>query len=669
MPQLRSSAPGQLWPDSSSTGSSLRAAVRLGVMLALLGAAGLVVFAPVASARSFRASCATPAPRHARCDAEVVTSAPSSAGVAAAPLVTAAPSGYGPADLASAYNLLAASGAGGGKTVAIVDAYDDPNAEADLGVYRSRYGLTACTTANGCFRKVNQTGGTTPPAADAGWAQEISLDLDMVSAICPNCHILLVEAASSSFTDLAAAVDQAVGLGATQVSNSYGGSEYSGEVSGQSHYNHPGVDITVSTGDSGYGVEFPASSQYVTAVGGTSLSRDASPRGWSEAAWSGAGSGCSAYISKPSWQTDTGCARRAVADVSAVADPNTGVAVYDTYGGSAGWMIFGGTSVAAPIVAAVDALAGGRSPGSTYASFAYTNRTRFYDVTSGSNGSCGGSYLCTGVIGYDGPTGIGTPNGVAAAPPPPPSDFSVAASPTSGSVAAGAAVNAQITTAVTSGSAQSITLSASGMPAGVTASFSPTSVTAGSASTMTLAAAPTSLPGSYTVNVTATGGSATHSATFALTVTAPVLGGGVLNGGFETGSLASWTPAGTAAVTTLTPHTGSFDALLGSTSPTNGDSKVTQTFIAPTGASSLKFWYQMTCPDTVRYDWATATLADLTAGTTTTPLAKTCATSATWKQVAVGVTAGHRYTLTLVSHDDNYAGDPTHTSYDDVTVS
>jgi len=654
---------------SSFSHRSSRPTARVSFVLALLGATALAVFAPVASARNFRAACGTPAPRHARCDAEIVTVAPSSATVAAAPLVTAAPSGYGPGDLASAYNLLAASGAGGGKTVAIVDAYDDPTAEADLGVYRARFGLAACTTVNGCFRKVNQSGGTAPPSVDAGWAQEISLDLDMVSAICPNCQILLVEASSSSFTDLAAAVDRAVAMGATQVSNSYGGSEYSGEVTAQSQFNHPGIDITVSTGDSGYGVQFPASSQYVTAVGGTSLSRDGSSRGWSETAWSGAGSGCSAYIPKPTWQSDPGCARRAAADVSAVADPNTGVAVYDSYGGSSGWMIFGGTSVAAPIIASVDALAGGRSPGSAYGSFAYNNRTRFNDISSGSNGSCGGSYLCTGVVGYDGPTGIGTPNGAGAVPPPPTSDFSVTLSPASGTAVAGATLSAQIATAVTAGSAQSVTLSAAGLPAGVTASFSPGSLTAGTASTMTLTTALTTTAGSYPVAITATGASATHSATYAITVTAPATGTGVFNGGFETGTLSSWTPAGTAAVTTLTPHTGSFDALLGAANPTNGDSKVTQTFTVPAGASSLKFWYQMSCPDTVRYDWATATLADLTSGTTTTPLAKVCATSATWKQVTAGVTAGHRYTLTLVSHDDNYAGDPTHTSYDDVSLS
>jgi subtilase family serine protease len=257
---------------------------------------------------------------------------------------------------------------------------------------------------------VNQTGGTKYPRGDTGWGEEISLDLDMVSAVCPNCHILLVEATTNSFANLAAAVDEAAKLGATEISNSYGGSEYANEVSDQSHYNHPGIAVTVSSGDSGYGVQFPASSQYVTAVGGTTLnSASNTTRGWSETAWSGAGSGCSAYIPKQWWQTDSGCAKRTVADVSADADPNTGVSVYDTYRVS-GWLVFGGTSVASPIIAAVYALAG--NAGSVnYGSYSYTHTKGLFDVTSGSNGSCGGSYLCTAVAGYDGPTGLGTPNG------------------------------------------------------------------------------------------------------------------------------------------------------------------------------------------------------------------------------------------------------------------
>jgi subtilase family serine protease len=319
------------------------------------------------------------------------------------------PAGLNPSDLQSAYKLPSAT-AGAGQTVAIIDAYDDPNAEADLGVYRAQFGLPVCTTANGCFKKVNQSGGSTPPARNVGWAQEISLDLDMVSAICPKCHILLVEANSSNFSDLAAAVDTAAAMGANAISNSYGGGEYAGEVSDQAHYNHPGIAVTVSSGDSGFGVEFPAASQFVTAVGGTSLTHAGNARGWSEAIWSGAGSGCSKFVNKPSWQLDAGCANRTVADVAAVADPNTGVSVYDTFR-SGGWLVFGGTSVASPIIASVYALAGNAGVIS-YSSFAYGHTGSLFDVTSGSNGSCGGSYLCTGVPGYDGPTGNGTPNGL-----------------------------------------------------------------------------------------------------------------------------------------------------------------------------------------------------------------------------------------------------------------
>jgi subtilase family serine protease len=374
-------------------------------LLFALTTLALLAAAP-AQARSQHAVCPAPPAGYAHCDSRVVDDGKG------APLATANPSGLNPADLQAAYKLPA--GAGGGQTVAIVDAYDNPKAEADLGVYRSRFGLPACTTANGCFRKVNQTGGTTPPRGDVGWGQEIALDLDMVSAACPNCHILLVEASSNSFANLIAAEDWATSH-ATVVSNSWGGSEFSGETGAayDGHFNRP-LPITVSSGDSGYGAQYPAASRYVTAVGGTSLRRATSARGWDETAWSGAGSGCSAYETKPTWQHDAGCARRTIADVSAVADPNTGVSVYDTYGhgSGVGWLVFGGTSVSAPLVAAVYALAG--NGGTAYAGFPYTHTSALFDVTAGSNGSCGGSYLCTAVTGYDGPTGLGTPNGTGA---------------------------------------------------------------------------------------------------------------------------------------------------------------------------------------------------------------------------------------------------------------
>jgi subtilase family serine protease len=324
---------------------------------------------------------------------------------------TSLPPGYGPNDLRSAY---AITGSGtSGYTVAIVDAYGYPNAEKDLGVYRSMYGLPACTTANGCFTKVNQNGVQgSYPRTDTGWDQEQALDLDMVSAMCPNCKIVLVQASTSSLANLAKAVNTAVNtMHANAVSNSYGGGE-SGTTSYESAWNHPGVAVTVSSGDNGYGVQFPASSPHVTAVGGTTLKRASTARGWSETVWNGAGSGCSSVYAKPSWQTDGNCARRTVADVSAIADPNTGVAVYGpTSAFRSGWMVFGGTSVAAPLIAGVYAVKGGSA---NYGADPYGHVGNLYDVTSGSNGSCGGSYLCTGTGGYDGPTGLGTPNGTTA---------------------------------------------------------------------------------------------------------------------------------------------------------------------------------------------------------------------------------------------------------------
>jgi subtilase family serine protease len=345
-----------------------------------------------------------------RCHAHIVTDARGNpfAGKpgGASPNVT--PSGFGPSQLQTAYGLTSASaGNGAGKVIAIVDAYGYTGAEADLQVYRNQFGLPTCTVANGCLIIRNQNGGTSLPRMDTGWAQEQALDLDMASAICPNCKILLVQSNTNSFANLAAAVDYAASYpGVVAISNSYGGSEYSGEVTDQSHYNNPttrGIAVTVSSGDGGYGVEFPAASSNATAVGGTHL-----VLGSPETVWSGAGSGCSAYIAKPSWQTDTGCARRTVADVSAVADPNTGVAVYGPANRKlSGWLVFGGTSVAAPLIAGVYAVSGSVVPLST----TYGNAGGFHDVTSGSNGSCGGTYLCTGVAGYDGPTGLGTPNG------------------------------------------------------------------------------------------------------------------------------------------------------------------------------------------------------------------------------------------------------------------
>jgi subtilase family serine protease len=356
--------------------------------------------------------CGPADPDSARCHSDLLTIAGRIVTAASAPV----PGSYGPADLQSAYKL-PSSTAGSGQTVAIVDAYNDPYAESDMGVYRSHYGLSSCTSANGCFRKVNQNGSTSYPRSNGSWSQEISLDLDMVSAACPGCHILLVEASSPTYTNLGTAVNTAVRLGATEVTNSYGGSEFSSESSYDRYYNHPGVAMTASSGDGGYGVEYPAASPYVTGVGGTSLSRATNTRGWSEAAWSRAGSGCSSYEPKPSWQSGCGGSKRTVADVSAVADPNTGVAVYDSYAyqGYSGWLVFGGTSVASPIIASSYALAGNAAT-VTFGSYPYSHTAALNDVSSGTNSTsgCFPSYLCTAGPGYDGPTGNGTPNGTGA---------------------------------------------------------------------------------------------------------------------------------------------------------------------------------------------------------------------------------------------------------------
>ena len=345
------------------------------------------------------------------------------------------PSGYGPADLASAYALPA--GLGAGVTVAIVDAYDLPTAASDLATYRSTYGLPPCTTANGCFRKVNQNGvAGSYPAANDGWGGEIALDIDMVSATCPSCKIVLVEATDASMLNLATAVNTAVSMGAVAVSNSYGGAEASAAANNylDAYYNHSGVAIVASSGDCGYNcapsgnslvpdVEYPALSKYVVSVGGTSLNRSGTARGWTESVWSdsstnsGAGSGCSLYEAKPAWQTDPGCTTRMSTDVSAVADPDTGVAVYLTTSKAQGWGIFGGTSAASPIIASIYAMARGQSTVSSPASYLYSGTSYLNDVTSGDNdiwGDCPISYYCTGVVGYDGPSGLGTPNGIRA---------------------------------------------------------------------------------------------------------------------------------------------------------------------------------------------------------------------------------------------------------------
>jgi subtilase family serine protease len=338
------------------------------------------------------------------CDAKVMADG------TGAPQVTTSPTGLTPIQLVRAYGLASAAARPSTQTVAVVVAFDDPKAEADLGTASSTFGLPSCTTTNGCFHKVDQTGGTSYPTFDEGWALEASLDLQTIHAVAPNAHILLVEAKTNSLTDLMTAESYAAAH-ATEVNNSWGSVEISFvDKIFDAVFNKP-VPITVSTGDNGFGVEWPSSNTFVTAVGGTTLNVDASGNRLSESAWSGSGSGCSSYVPKPPWQHDTGCPRRTVADVSADADPNTGMSVYDSagYQGQFGWFVVGGTSLASPIIAATYADAFGLP--TKYAVRPYLLPTALHDITAGSNGVCTPSYLCNAGTGYDGPTGLGTPNG------------------------------------------------------------------------------------------------------------------------------------------------------------------------------------------------------------------------------------------------------------------
>jgi hypothetical protein len=339
--------------------------------------------------------------------------------------------GLDPQDLQSAYKIPTSGGED--QTIAVVDAFGYEGAEADLAKYRERYGLPPCTSggntpAEKCFKKVNEKGeeASYPPGAGGSWEVESALDLDMASAACPHCHILLVEATSEAAADLGEAVNTAARLGASEISNSYGQVEANlcSEIDCEAisaDWNHPGVLVTVSAGDSGYdnhlsgnaSPNFPAALPSVVAVGGTSLYRTASSRGWTEEAWSGGGSGCSESEPKPSWQTDKGCAGRTDSDVAAVASCETPVSIYNA--GVAGWRNVCGTSVSAPLLAGIEAHASEYARSLPGAAAFYSDPGALFDVTRGSNGECApppeDEYLCHAEVGYDGPTGNGTPDG------------------------------------------------------------------------------------------------------------------------------------------------------------------------------------------------------------------------------------------------------------------
>jgi len=501
------------------------------VIAACIAAIGLsATAAATASATpvkaSFRYACAAPATGHAQCLSIRPTSAPAATNTAPAQ----SPGSYGPSDLQNAYALTSASATkGSGETIAIVDAYDDPDLISDLAVYRSTYGLPTVS-----ITKYNEAGGTTitaPPAGTTGWDIEESLDVDMVSAICPLCSIDMVEADSTSLSDLATAANTAAGLpGVVAVSNSYGssGSEPD-ETSLDPDYEHTGIAYTVSAGDSGYGVEWPAANPDVTSVGGTSLLPSTTvARGWTESVWGdgtegtdgdGTGSGCSIFESRSTWQgsaSDPLCANRTVADVAADADPSTGVAIYDSYSLGGFEDDWGGTSLASPVIASVYALAGTPATGTYPASYPYAaaGTIALNNITTGSNGDCG-NYLCNGGVGYNGPTGVGTPEGLTAftAPTtPPPVNTITVTDPGSQSSVAGTAVTPLRIKATDSDSSATLSYAASGLPAGL----------AINATTGVISGTPT-MAGSKSVTVTVTDGTgAKGTATFTWTVTAPV---------------------------------------------------------------------------------------------------------------------------------------------------
>ena len=388
---------------------------------ATAGTGGAVRWTPAAEALAASGATAVPAgcntggPGTSHCYLRLAP-APTPVPQAGATCTVNESAGYHPCNIQNAYGLTSLSAtAGRGVIVAVVDAYDNAKAAKDLKTFRKTFGLPKC--ARGCFEKLNQNGQTRPlPAKNNSWAQESALDIEMVSAVCPLCHIMLIEANSSGSGDLYAAVNKAVALGAKVVSTSWGSNEYSTEASQDVYFDHFGVPITNSSGDGSYqaGVQYPSASPDVTSVGGTELTPDSgNARGWDEAAWvvsghnpptQGSGSGCSGYEAKPLWQTDSGCSNRTTADVSAVAS--------DVIGYHAGSFYYEfGTSISSPIIAGVYALADDSSGTAVPASLAYANSSDLNDITSGSEGTCSPSYLCNAGPGYDGPTGLGTPDG------------------------------------------------------------------------------------------------------------------------------------------------------------------------------------------------------------------------------------------------------------------
>jgi hypothetical protein len=410
----------------------LAAALAAGVTVSVLGAAAPSASARLTAARPAAASprsgpvmrVACPAARRGydRCFTLYRPETTVNRAIAAGLTGSASqPKGWGPRALEAAYNLPVARSSD--QAVALSIAFDTPKLGQYLALYRKHYGLPPCTTANGCFRKVNQQGQASPlprSGVHTGWDLEATLDVSMISAACPRCKILVVEAKNPSIVNLAATENTAVRLGADVVSNSYGSRETGFSQTVASAYDHPRHTLVVSSGDFGFtAAQSPANLATVTAVGGTRLSRAHNARGWSETVWNqsygASGSGCSAYVAKPGWQHDQHCPGRTVADISAVA---TNVPIYNAnYGG---WITVAGTSISAPLVAGIYGLAGNASTAGGPARL-YRHTSHLFDVTTGNNAlfsrpgqACGDDYLCAAKQGYDAPTGLGTPDGTGA---------------------------------------------------------------------------------------------------------------------------------------------------------------------------------------------------------------------------------------------------------------
>ncbi len=445
---------------------------------------------------------------------------------------TVAPTGLLPIQIAHAYGFdklscYGSQACGSGQTIAIVDAYNDPNIESDLATFDTQFGLPPCTTANGCFTKATPQG---LPVGNTGWALEESLDVEWAHAIAPGAKIILVEAKNSFLSSLLNAVDYAASQpNVHQVSMSWGGSEFSGESSYDYHFSVSGVSFTASSGDSGTGTIYPSASPYVVGVGGTTLNVDSSGNVNSETAWSGSGGGVSSYESAPSYQSGFNSnSGRGIPDVSYDADPNTGVPVYDSYG-YGGWNQVGGTSVGAPQWAAISAIV--NSGGGQLSSVSFGTNTALYkaatgsaysanyrDIISGSNGACG--TLCTAGVGYDFVTGLGSPltnNLIPYLQPSLTPDFAISSSSSSLTIKSGSSDSSTIITVTSlNGFTGTVSLAASST---LGTSLNPTSISGGAGtSQLSITVPANTAAGTYTVTVTGTSGTLSHSTTVTVTV-------------------------------------------------------------------------------------------------------------------------------------------------------